>query len=85
VPDWDSGLVQIVKADFPADGDPLTLLLWQIAALTAGVTTAGDLVPLSRELDRLMSRLQTRRGHSEPDALDDLEQRRRRKALHAGL
>jgi hypothetical protein len=62
-------------AEFNDDHDPLVLVSWQIAALTAGATKAADLVPLSRELDRLMSRLQ----------LDELEQRRRRKALQAGL
>jgi hypothetical protein len=84
VPDWDSGLVLAVKAEFPADGDPLTLLLWNLAALLSGAQAAADVVPLSRELDRLMCHLQTRKGPSGPDELDELERRRREKAVRAG-
>ena len=84
VPDWNSPLVQTVKAEFPDDRDPFTLLLWQLAALLSGAQAAADLVPLSREFGRLSALLQARRGQSEPDELDELEQRRRRKALEAG-
>jgi len=76
--------VLTVKAEFPDDRDPFTLLLWQLAALLSGAQAAADLVPLSREFGRLSALLQARRGQSEPDELDKLEQRRRRKALEAG-
>src|SRR3954463_796482 len=40
VPDWNSALVQTVKAKFPDDRDPFTLLLWQLAALLSGAQAA---------------------------------------------
>jgi hypothetical protein len=76
--------VQTVKAEFPDDHDPFTLLLWQLAALLSGAQAAADLVPLSRELDRMLALLHAREGSSEPDALDELERRRREKAARAG-
>jgi hypothetical protein len=73
----------MIEAEFPADGHPLTLVLWQLAALLSGAQAAADVVPLSRELDRLMALLQTRKGSSGTDELDELEERRREKALRA--
>jgi hypothetical protein len=84
VPDWNSPLVQTVKAEFPDDRDPFTLLLWQLSALLSGATAAADLVPLSREFGRLSALLQARKGRSAPDELDELERRCREKALQAG-
>jgi hypothetical protein len=84
VPDWDSELVQAVKAEFHDDQDPLTLVSWKLAALVAGAHAAADLVPLSRELDRILALLHARKRPSEPDALDELTARRRAKALRAG-
>jgi hypothetical protein len=83
VPDWDSELVQAVKAEFGDDQDPLTLVSWKLAALLAGAQLAADLVPLSRELDRMLALLRTRRGPSEADELDELTARRREKASQA--
>jgi hypothetical protein len=85
VPDWASELVRTVKAEFGDDQDPLVLVSWQLAALLAGATAAADLVPLSRELDRMLAVLHARKGPSERDALDELTARRREKALHARL
>jgi hypothetical protein len=53
------------------------------AVRLSAAQAAADLVPLSREFGRLSALLQARRGQSEPDELDELEQRRRRKALEA--
>jgi hypothetical protein len=78
VPDWDSELVGAVKAEFGDDHDPLVLVSWKLAALMAGAQAAADLVPLSRELDRLLALLRARNGPSEPDDLDELTERRRR-------
>ena len=85
MPDWDSELVQAVKTEFDDDHDPLVLVSWKLAALLAGAQAAADLVPLSRELDRMLALLRARRGASGHDQLDELERRRREKALHAQL
>jgi hypothetical protein len=85
VPDWDSELVRAVKAEITDDHDPLVLVCWKVAALMAGAQAATDLVPLSRELDRILGLLRARSGHAEPNELDELEQRRREKAARAGL
>ena len=42
---------------------------------------AADLVPLSRELDRMLALLRARRGASGHDQLDELTARRREKAM----
>jgi hypothetical protein len=84
VPDWDSELVQAVRAEFTDNRNPLVLVSWKLAALAAGAQAAADLVPLSRELDRMLALLQARKGPSEPNALDELTARRREKALRAG-
>ena len=84
MPDWNSPLVQTVKAEFPDDRDPFTLLLWQLAGLLGGAQSAADLVTLSREFSRVLALLQARRGPSGPDALDELTERRRMKAMRAG-
>jgi hypothetical protein len=85
VPQWDSDLVRTVKSQFPDDRDVLTLLLWQLAALLSGAQAAADVVPLSRELGRMLALLEARNGPSGPDALDELADRRREKALKAKL
>jgi hypothetical protein len=84
VPQWGSELVQAVRAEFDDDRDPLTLISWQLAALLAGAQSAADLVPLSRELDRILALLRARKRPSDPDQLDELEMRRREKALRTG-
>jgi hypothetical protein len=75
--------VRAVKAEFTDDHEPLVLVSWKLAALTAGATAAADLVPLSRELDRLLALLWARKRPSGPDELDELERRRAVKAAQA--
>jgi hypothetical protein len=77
--------VQTVKAEFPDDRDPFTLLLWQLAGLLGGATAAADLVTLSREFGRVLALLHARHSPSGPDDLDELTERRRRKAARAEL
>jgi hypothetical protein len=67
VPDWDSDLVRTVKAEFDDDHDPMVLVCWKVAALMAGAHAATDLVPLSRELDRILALLRARGGLSGHD------------------
>jgi hypothetical protein len=54
------------------------------AALLSGAQSVADLVPLSKEVDRMIRLLQARKVPSEPDALDELTSRHREKVLRAG-